>query len=162
MPTQMTPCATCQGTGAIVVNGTAQTCPVCEGSRIQEPQYLRLPFWYCIAPATAGQVYVAASTSVSGALQIEPRADFELVWLAATATSMSFTTELTDASGRTWQNLPVNGANQWGTAQLPFALIVPVVLPMRTALNFKITDTSGSNNTIQLALIGYELYPSGQ
>ena len=140
------------------MGGKAQTCPVCEGSGRAEPNYLRLPFWYIINPATVGQVYVAASTAVTGALQIEPRADFEWVWLAATATSASFTTEFTDASGRTYQNLPVNSANQWGTAQLPFALIVPVVLPMRTALNYRITDTSGQNNTIQLALIGYELY----
>lgn len=158
----MAPCRSCGDSGVVVVGGKPYTCPVCEGSGKTEPQYLRLPFWYVINPATIGQVYVAASTAVTGALQIEPRADFEAVWLVATATSMSFTCEFTDASGRTWQNLPVNGANQWGTAQLPFALIVPVVLPMRTALNWKVTDTSASNNTIQLVLIGYELYPAGQ
>lgn len=154
---QATPCQTCGGTGVINVGGKGQVCPVCEGTGKTEPQYLRLPFWYIINPATVGQVYVAASTAVTGALQIEPRADFEWVWLAATSTS-TFTSEFTDASGRTYQNLPVNNLNQWGTAQLPFALIVPVVLPMRTALNYKITDTSTQNNTIQLALIGYELY----
>lgn len=156
----MQACQVCNGSGVVSVAGKPFACPVCEGARVQEPSYLRLPFWYIVNPASAGQVFISANGTVRGALQIEPRADFECVWLAATATSASFTTELTDASGRTYQNLPVNSANQWGTAQLPFALIVPVIFPMRTAINYTIVDTSGSSNTIQLAFIGYELYPA--
>ena len=48
----------------------------------------------------------------------------------------------------------------WGTAQQLMPLIAPVRLRMRSVLNYKLTDTSGVlPNTVQLVLIGNELYP---
>ncbi|MEE9235110.1 MAG: hypothetical protein V3U28_06715 [Candidatus Acidoferrales bacterium] len=135
--------------------GDPAKCPLCEGMGKREPFFDRLPFWY---PFDA--TIVLASGSFAGSLRIEPRADFEWWWLMATATTGVFSTRMTDASGRTYENDRVNSENQWGTAQRPFPLVAPMILKMRTSLNFDLADRSAvAGNVIQLALGGFELYP---
>jgi hypothetical protein len=114
-----------------------------------------MPRWYVINATPT-----AAVPNVRGAQSIDAIADFELCWLMATFQGQ-FTTELQDSSGRAWQNLPVNNANQFGTAQRPFALLAPIVIKAQSALNWSITDTSGvSPNAVQLGLSGFDLYPA--
>ena len=103
--------------------GSLETCPLCGGIGKTEPLYDRLPFWYRIQATT-----VAALGTIAGSLPIEPRADFEWVWLMASASGGVFSTQLTDASGRTYENAAINSENQWGTAQRPFPLIAPILL----------------------------------
>lgn len=149
-------CPSCQGLGRTpnALTGEPMSCPVCDGAGVTEPPYERLPFWYII-----DAIMPAGTGIITGSLTIEPRADFEWVFLSATHVG-TFQTEFTDASGRTYQNAPVNDANQWGTAQRLLPLIAPVKLKMRSALNWRLTDTSGAlPHTVQLALIGNELYP---
>ncbi len=138
-----------------------QMCPVCGGTGATDPQYKPMPFSYIINPASVGQTYVTGSATVSGALQIDPKADFLLRKIMFTATSSSFLVSFTDSSGRTWQYLPINGANFGGTAQLPFWVTARIILGMRTVLNWTVTDFSTSNNTIQITLAGEDLYPVG-
>lgn len=154
MATRMEKCPACKGSRVVpnAKTGSPETCPICAGSGKVEPAYLRLPFWYIILQV------LTASQVLNSTLNIEPRADFEWVWLAATSTGI-FRTELFDASGRAYQSEGVDNANQWGTAQNPFPLVVPVVLSMRSAINYRLTERSVAGNTVQLALIGYELYP---
>ncbi len=156
-------CRACDSRGVApnVLTGNPVVCPLCQGSGKCEPNFLRLPFWYIIAPTSAGLAFVSASAAVTGSLQIDSRADFEWIWCSSTQTG-TFTDELIDTSGRPYQNLAVNNANRWGTIQLPMALIVPVILPARSQINWKVTDTSVASNTIQLALAGYELYAEAQ
>ncbi len=150
-------CRACHGRRILPNQRTGEpcVCPLCGGQGKTEPLYDRLPFWYRIQATI-----VAALGTIAGALPIEPRADFEWVWLMASASGGVFSTRLTDASGRTYENNAINSENQWGTAQRPFPLIAPIVLKMRTALNFILVDRSNNpNNVIQLVLAGYELYP---
>ena len=151
----MDTCSACHGR-KVLRNGAGNPvlCPLCNGVGKTEPPYDRLPFFYVIDET----ITLAVSATNTNALSIEPRADFEWAWLIANSTGI-FNTRLTDASGRTYQNAAVNNVNQWGTAQLPFPLVSPIVLSMRTALNYELNDDSGADNTIQLVLAGYELYP---
>ena len=137
-----------------------QICPVCGGTGSTAAQTKPMPFSYVINPTSQGQTYVAASSQVQGALQIDPKADFRLRKIIFTSTG-AFTVQFTDSSGRTWQNLPINSANFGGTAQLPFWVTAPIVLAARTVLNWVVVDTSTANNTIQITLAGEDLYPIG-
>lgn len=161
----MATCPNCRGTGAVqTAEGAApgQTlaarCPWCKGAgqlmrSNTTGRFLRALYWYAMVNQA-----VNANTAVSGAMQIDSRADFEAVWMVSTSTG-TYTTSMTDKSGRTMQSAAVNNANQWGTAQLPFTLPVPVVMPRQSAINWTVTDTSAGTNTIQNEWIGYELYP---
>lgn len=153
MPPQNSVCPGCKGRRLLKNNaGNPVVCPLCEGSG-KIDNYIRMPRWYLINATPT-----AAAPTVNGALAIEAIADFELIWLMATQAGQ-FTTSLTDASGRAWQNLAVNNANQWGTAQRPFPMLAPLVLKAQTSLNWQIIDTSGVlPNAIQLALAGFDLY----
>jgi hypothetical protein len=148
-------CRACHGRMTLpnVKTGEPCACPICGGMGVTEPPMNRLPFWYVI-----DQVLTALQ-SISSALQINSDADFEWVWLSATFTG-TFTTQLQDASSRAYQNSAVNNANQWGTAQLPLPLVQPMVLRARSLLKWTLTDTSNAGNTVELALIGFELYPA--
>lgn len=164
---KMNTCPACHGRRWMPNSKTGEPCecPICYGNGVREPPYDRLPFWYVINVNNG--VALGANASIDGALQIEPRADFEAVAFVATSTGI-FRTSLRDASGRTYQNdgariagaaALVDNANQWGTAQDPFYFLAPFILPMRTNLQHTFEDTSGAPNTIQAALAGFELYP---
>lgn len=156
---QLATCPQCGGTGAVQTqSGTAAGCPWCKGAgqlvrSNTSGRFLRALFWYPLIDNV-----LTASQTLPGALQIDPRADFEWVWAVSTQTG-TWTSRLIDKSGRTFDNASVNNANRFGTIQLPFTLPVPVVLPMKTNITWSITDTSGGGNTIQAELVGYELYP---
>lgn len=155
-------CPNCRGRGQVSTPSGQlyQLCPRCGGLGAIDPPYKPMPFTYIINPTSQGQVYVAASSQVQGSLQIDPKADFLLRKILFTSTG-TFTVTFTDSSGRTWQNLPLNNANFAGTAQLPFWLTARIVLKSRTTLNWVVNDTSTGNNTIQIALVGEDMYPLG-
>ena len=117
-----------------------------------EPQYLRLPLWYIV-----NQVLLA-NERISPTLRIDARADFEWLYAISSQTGI-FRTRIKDSAGRNYDNAAVNNVNQWGTAQLPFAFMVPPVIVAQTTLEFDMEDTSGAGNTVQLALAGFELFP---
>lgn len=132
--------------------GNPVVCPLCDGSGTRE-NYTRLPRWYII------NAVLTALGRLPGALAIDAIADFELIWLCRTASGGVFTATFQDASGRTWQNLPVNDRNMFGTAERPFPVgLSPVVLRAQTSLAWELVDTSGNPNTVQMALVGYDLY----
>jgi hypothetical protein len=136
--------------------GDPVPCPLCNGTG-KMAAFDRLWFSYLI-----NETIAAALGTNLGSLRIEPRADFEWVACIGSSTGGVWSTQLTDASGRTYQNLAVNSENQWGTAQRPFWLQAPIVLPMRSAVNYVLVDRSANvNNAIQLVLSGFELYPIG-
>jgi hypothetical protein len=59
-----------------------------------------------------------------------------------------------------WQEGLMNNVNVVGSAQLPFELPHPRFVRAGATLYYNVKDTSGSGNTIQICLIGYELQPS--
>jgi hypothetical protein len=122
---------------------------------------LRIPFDYVInavVAANAGQPGgPAANIQV---LQIQQDADFEWVFTVGTSTSPLGDINVQDgATGRALMNAPVNFANFFGTAQLPFPLVEPYIIARSTAVNFTFRDASAAQNTVQLALRGYKLFP---
>lgn len=150
----MQTCPACQGRRLVpnVRTGSQEICPMCNGAGRVEPEYERRYFIYLLDKV------LTASQDVSVTLNIQARAAFEWIWLAASKTG-AFQTRISDSSGREFDSDLVNDVNQWGTAQLPFALVVPHLLRAQTNLSFRLKDTSAAANTVQLALIGYELYP---
>lgn len=122
---------------------------------------LRIPFDYvinAIVAANAGQAGgPAANIQV---LQIQQDADFEWIFTVGTSTSPSGDINMQDgATGRALMSAPVNFANFFGTAQLPFPLVEPYIIARSTAVNFTFRDASGAQNTVQLVLRGYKLFP---
>ncbi len=118
---------------------------------------LRIPFDYVI-----NAVVPANSTGFPVSLQIQQDADFEWVFTVGTRTSPLADVDIKDgATGRSLNSAPVNVDNFMGTAQLPFPLVEPYIIARSTAINFTFRDTSAAQNTIQLVLRGYKLFPQG-
>jgi hypothetical protein len=124
---------------------------------------LRIPFDYVInavVPANSGQPGGPGGLNVS--LQIQQDADFEWVFTVGTRTSPLADVDIKDgATGRSLNSAPVNVDNFFGTAQLPFPLVEPYIIARSTAINFVFRESSGVQNTIQLVLRGYKLFPQG-
>jgi hypothetical protein len=122
---------------------------------------LRIPFDYvinAIVPANAGQAGGPAAFNFS--LQVQQDADFEWVFTVGTSTSPLGDVNVQDGStGRNLMSAPVNFANFFGTAQLPFPLVEPYIIARSTAVNFVFRDASAAQNTVQLVLRGYKLFP---
>jgi hypothetical protein len=116
---------------------------------------LRIPFDYVV-----NAIVPLNSTGFNVSLQIQQDADFELVFLVGTRTSPLADVTMSDgATGRSFMSGPVNVDNFFGTAQLPFPLVEPYIVARSTSVNFQFRDTSGSQNTIQVVLRGYKLFP---
>ena len=116
---------------------------------------LRIPFDYVV-----NAVVPANSPGFPVSLQIQQDADFEIVFLAGSRTSPLADVAMSDgATGRSFSNAPVNVDNFFGTAQLPFPLVEPYIVARSSSLNFSFRDTSAAQNTIQLVLRGYKLFP---
>lgn len=83
--------------------------------------------------------------------------DFVCTHLVSTETSTSWQLNLRDSTdNRQWFDAYINKLNTVGTAQLPFKLSKPKFIRRGSNVYHKIKDTSGSSNTIQLVLHGYE------
>lgn len=149
-------CKSCAGRG-LVTNAArqAQTCPNCSGSGVQAQKVYRVFYDYTF-PTVA---LTASQSGVGAVLQIQFDSDFEWIWLVSTQTG-AYSVQLQDGStGRMLSNAPINNANFAGTAQLPFPLVEPYLLARSTSLNATFNDLSGSNNSVQLTLRGYKLFP---
>ncbi|MCI0402699.1 MAG: zinc finger-like domain-containing protein [Acidobacteria bacterium] len=155
MSNGMQQCPACNGRRMVSnKRGEMQVCPLCDGTGSVAPQPIRVPFDYVLDRV------LAANENFPGVITFDRDAPFEWVWLVATQTG-TFTTRFTDqATGRQFENLPVNNANRFGTAQLPFPLVEPYIFAPGTAFGITLVDTTAAPNTVQLVLKGYKLYPS--
>lgn len=122
---------------------------------------LRIPFDYVINAVVAANAGQAGGPAANiQVLQIQQDADFEWIFTVGTSTSPSGDINMQDgATGRALMSAPVNFANFFGTAQLPFPLVEPYIIARSTAVNFTFRDASGAQNTVQLVLRGYKLFP---
>jgi hypothetical protein len=148
-------CKGCGGRGQVTnASRQTQTCPNCNGSGSQPQSVYRVIFDYVFPSITLG-----ALASGSSVLQIQFDADFEWIWIVASRTG-PFTIQMQDGStGRYFSNSPINDVNFAGTAQLPFPLVEPYLLARSASIQAAVTDTSNAQNTIQLVLRGYKLFP---
>jgi hypothetical protein len=159
-------CTACQGQGWVKFhqNGNAQLCPFCEGAGQIQPTPARIPVWYVLGPVT-----INANATLNQSIEIDTTADFEWIWNVSSQTSSSLNIGMLDGStGRQIiQPQPNISSNIGvlpiglfaGTAQLPFPLVEPYIIARGSNVQFLLTDTSGSNNTLTLALVGYKLIP---
>jgi hypothetical protein len=121
-----------------------------------EQEVLRVPFKYVL-----NQVLTALQ-DFNGAIQIQQDADFEWVFNIANQTG-TFQIQITDlATGRVLMNAPVNNANYFGTAQLPFPNLEPYIFARSSSIGVRLIDTSNAGNTIQVVFSGYKLFPASQ
>jgi hypothetical protein len=115
---------------------------------------LRVEFEYVV------NAIVPAGGNLSQSLQIQQDADFEWVFRIASRTDPRVTVDVSDgATGRKFNSAPVNIDNYAGTAQLPFPLVEPPIIARSSSINFTFVDSSGAQNTVQLVLSGYKLFP---
>ena len=107
----------------------------------------------------------AASATLTGTIQIDSDADFQLLMMIASRDDARVTVEVSEggAGGLAWQSAPVNIDNMFGTAQLPFpGGLIPQLLPKKRVYKFSLVNTSGGANNVQLDFWGYKLYPAAQ
>jgi len=170
MPTQtpnveQEPCPGCQGQRLVpnVMTRQMQGCPLCYGSGTVDADFNYQPFSYAV------QVVLTGNATGAGKIQIDTDADFK--WLMTShAKTGNATVQVTEPSkaSRQWMSLStVTGVvttgirlDNWaGTAQLPAYLYIPYILKKQASLLFSFTDLSGAGNTVEVALIGYKLFP---
>ncbi len=151
-------CPACQGRAYVpnAKTGDPVQCPVCGGEgKVAAPVTRRLYFYVFNGPAAG----MGALAQFQGQLNIDSRAPFECYAITGNRTG-AYTLQITDQTGRTWQNLPINDVNAVGTAQQLFPLPVPIVMAASASMGITLVDTSGGGaNIVQLVLCGYELYP---
>ena len=148
------------------ISGEPHTCPNCNGSGSMDPNYIPRFKAYTMIPQTPGQTYLAANTYFEGQIQIDSNYDFVGIFLTGSCTSSASlgggcTLQIWDPSAvRSWFDAPVNFSNIVGTGQNQFPIgLIPQRVPANWQLPWKITDFSGSNNTIQIVMSGYEMVP---
>lgn len=116
-------------------------------------------------------VVVTASTTQLQNLQIPNDCDFEWWWISVFRTSnllkllmtemgvgnRSFIYSGSPSSSAAFQGILVD--NWAGLVQnnSAFPIAVPYVMPANRQYQFSLTDSSGANNTVQIALKGYGL-----
>jgi hypothetical protein len=126
--------------------------------QIVDGQFMR-GYWYTVPPFA-----FAGSGTDSKTLTIQDE-DFEVEFLMVTRTSPLVTVEVFDGGlgGYPWQSAPVNIDNWAGTAQLPFPFgLFTQLLPRKRTYSFRLVNSSGAANNVQIALFGYKRLPPPQ
>ena len=158
-------CKTCKGNGIVQThsNPPLQACPMCDGAGALQPTPARIPIWYILGP-----IALTALQTLQASIQIQTTADFEWVFSVASFTGGLNISCFDGSTGRLITQPQANvNANQGvlpiqlfaGTAQLPFPLLEPYVVARAASLQFTLTDTSNANNSLTLALQGFQLIP---
>lgn len=133
---------------------------------IDDPQIVELMGQFYVAKkfSYVANFAHAASGTISQTIQIDSDADFQMLFLVGSRDSASVTVFITEggAGGLAWMSDPVNIDNFLGTAQLPFPLVIPQLLPKKRVYNIKTVNTSGGANNVQVLFEGYKLYPAAQ
>lgn len=99
---------------------------------------------------------LSANQQQQYSVRIQSDSDFLCQKIVASSTS-TFTVQITDtATNKLWFSSAANSANLVGTAQRPFYMLKPRLIPANANLIVQLTDTSGSSNTVELVLEGYK------
>jgi hypothetical protein len=156
-------CPACQGKGALNnANGQAQMCPVCEGEGKVSQRFKRT--WYdLVFPKT-----VVVGNAVQQVLSFIIPSDYDIeIWdIVATYTDPRLQIILQVNSLVMMNTVTPGNSNgvdilNWaGTAQLPASRRFPFYFPKHSLVALKATDLSGSDNTLQVSLRGFQLIPA--
>jgi hypothetical protein len=105
-------------------------------------------------------VLTANQQNVGASLQVQNDSDFVCDRIIASATGLFSIYMLDQFSSRPLmpsQNVPINGENIAGTAQLPYWLPKPWLIKRTSTVTALFNDRSGAGNTIQFILAGYKV-----
>ncbi len=103
-----------------------------------------------------GQKVLAGNATGTYPVTIETDAAFEVVNLTWYSTStLVFQIKESD---RTWFFHPLDTRLVCGDGKQPYILPVPRVIQKNVTMEITVTDTSGSSNTFNIALLGNKLY----
>ncbi|HLW53245.1 MAG TPA: hypothetical protein VKW06_10420 [Candidatus Angelobacter sp.] len=157
VPTSGRTCPACGGKGVLPnpQRNAMQICPNCNGAGTLQLPPIRVPFDVVLPNA----VLTALQAGVVAQQQLDQDADFEWVWTVANSTGIFSVTMVDPSTGRQLSTAAVNGENFAGTAQLPFPLVEPYVWARSSLVKATFNDRSNGNNTVQLVLRGFKLYP---
>ena len=134
-------------------------------SSAAQPTVVKYPRWLIV------DAVVGASAQAGANLQIPNDADFEWWWIAAFRTSGLLKLTIQETGTQRFMVYPQQGiAGQAGFAGMfidlfaglvsnngAFPVTVPYVMPGSRVYAHTFTDSSGAQNTVELAYIGYAL-----
>lgn len=103
-----------------------------------------------------GAQTLAGNASNTYPITIETDADFEVVNICYYSTS-TLTFQIKEGD-RTWFFRALDARLVAGTAQYPYILPVPRIVPKNATLQITVTDTSGSSNTFNICFLGNKLF----
>jgi hypothetical protein len=159
------PCPLCNGQRIIdTPSGLVQACPLCDGTGADPGLEVFRVYTYDI-------VLTALQRVDNDVVVIDGGAAFRLKALTGTQTG-AYRVRFRHASGEYMSrsgkaavagvvsNDLVNNANLIGTAQFPFPIVPTSLFGPAGNIMVDIEDLSNAQNTIQIALIGANVYPS--
>ena len=126
--------------------------------QIVDGQFMK-GYWYVVPPFA-----FAGSGVLNNTLTIQDE-DFEVEFLLVTRDDARVTVEVFDGgiSGYPWQSAPVNIDLFAGLAQFPFPFgLFTQLLPRKRTYSFRLVNSSGGANNVQIALFGYKRLPPPQ
>lgn len=130
-----------------------------------QPTVVKYPRWLIV------DAVVAANSQAGANLQIPNDADFEWWWIAAFRTNTALKLTIQETGTQRYMVYPQQGTpGQAGFTGMfidlfaglvanngAFPITVPYVMPGSRIYAHTFTDTSGAQNTVELAYIGYAL-----
>lgn len=155
-------CPTCGGRGAVAnaQTGSPEACPNCQ-NYLTGTAGLDYRFQFFNNPAFPAPLVLAANAvNVGATLAVQNDSDFVADRIIASSTGLYSVYLTDDFSGRPMmpsQNVPINGENIAGTAQLPYWLPKPWLIKRTSTVSALFNDRSGAQNTIQFLLAGYKV-----
>jgi hypothetical protein len=120
------------------------------------------------------RVVPASAVQDPNALQILSDADFEWWWVIASRTSNLLkvlmkeqatgrdfigTSPQAQAGGAVFNGINIDNWAGTSAANASFPLAVPYVMPATRVYSFYFTDTSAAQNTVEIVLSGFKLWP---
>jgi len=165
-------CSVCQGAKVLpnpnAPSGYAQ-CPICGGTGIADPNVDPKPRFYNFTPGGAqGTTFALAANAVNIQEQFTVGDyDFWAIYILATSNGVPlsnaaaglFSVTIIDQSTRNWSDNPILSVLTAGYGERPFPLPAPFKVPGQGIQKAVFNELSGSTNTIQFALFGYEMLP---
>lgn len=153
-------CPHCNGERYVETpSGLLQVCPLCDGAG-KDPGVETMRLYVFDIELTALQNLANQKVVIDGT------APFRLKALSGTQTGI-YRVRLRHASGEYMSsggagdtNDLVNNANMIGTAQFPFPIAPPSMFSESGHILIDIEDLSNADNTIQIAFIGANVYPT--
>jgi hypothetical protein len=154
-------CPTCRGTGGTVnqATGAIESCPNCDNF-LTGVAGLDYRYLFAANPANITALVLTANQTLGASLTINNDSDFVCDRYIASSTglfSVYFTDQFSARPLMPSQNVPINGENISGTAQLPYWLSKPWLIKRTSTIQAQFTDRSGAGNTIQFILAGYKV-----